>query len=177
MILLSVPLMVLNLIIVAGVAMVVSPGPVSQLVNNFSSLITGSFSVEIRLLDLLPGIFGLAMLMIVHELLHLAFIPGFLRSDKTYLGIMYAGVYVVTGEVMTLRRYIVISIAPFIVLSVVLPVVLGVAGMLSAGLIILAMLNALGSSVDLMGLILAIVQVPRGSKIVCHGMDTCWKAR
>lgn len=76
-----------------------------------------------------------------------------------------------------LRRYIVISLAPFIVLSVVLPVILGVAGMLSTGLIILAMLNALGSSVDILGLILAIMQAPPGSKIVCRGMDTYWKAR
>jgi len=173
----SVPLMLLNFIIIAGIVMLVAPAPQSQLTAFFSSLFTGSFSIEIKLLDIVLGILCLALLMLMHELLHLVFIPGFLRSDKTYLGIMYAGVYVVTEEVLTRQRFIIISLAPFIVLSVLLPIVLGATGMLSLGLIILALLNAIGSSVDLLGLLLVIRQTPPGARILCIGMGTYWKAR
>jgi len=175
-ILMSVPLMLLSFIIVAGIVMLVAPASLSQLTDFFSSLFTGSFSIEIKLLDILPGILSLVLLMLVHELLHLVFIQGFLRSDKTYLGIMYAGVYVVTEEVLTRQRFIIISLAPFIVLSVLLPIVLGATGMLSPGLIILALLNAIGSSVDLLGLLLVIRQTPPRAGILCIGMYTYWKA-
>jgi hypothetical protein len=114
--------------------------------------------------------------MLVHELLHLAFIPGFIRSDKTYLGIVYAGVYVSTEEVLTRKRFIIISLVPFIVLSILLPLVLGAAGMLGSGLVLLALLNALGSSVDILGLLLVITQSPPGARLLCIGMDTYWKA-
>lgn len=176
-ILLSVPLMLLNFIIIAGIVMLVAPAPLSQLTDFFSSLFTGSFSIEIKLIDILLGILSLVLLMLMHELLHLAFFPDFLRSDKTYMGIMYAGVYVVTEEVLTRLRFIIISLAPFIALSVLLPIVLGITGMLSPGLIILAMLNAIGSSIDILGLLLVIRQAPPGARILCIGMDTYWKAR
>lgn len=175
-ILLSVPLMLLNFLVVAGLVVLVAPELLEKILASLSSIFSGSFSVELRLIDLVFGVIGLALIMLLHELLHLAFIPGFLRSDKTWLGITYAGAYVVTEEVLTRRSFIIISLAPFIVLSVLLPVILGIAGMLSTGLIILAMLNAIGSSVDLLGLIMAITQAPSGSRIVCHGMDTYWKA-
>lgn len=175
-IIMSVPLMLLSFIIVAGIVMLVAPASLSQLTDFFSSLFTGSFSIEINLLDILLGALSLALLMLVHELLHLVFIQGFLRSDKTYLGIMYAGVYVVTEEVLTRQRFIIISLAPFIVLSVLLPIALGATGMLSPGLIILALLNAIGSSVDLLGLLQVIRQTPPGAGILCIGMDTYWKA-
>lgn len=175
-IIMSVPLMLLSFIIVAGIVMLVAPASLSQLTDFFSSLFTGSFSIEIKLLDILLGALSLALLMLVHELLHLVFIRGFLRSDKTYLGIMYAGFYVVTEEVLTRQRFIIISLAPFIVLSVLLPIALGATGMLSPGLIILALLNAIGSSVDLLGLLQVIRQTPPGAGILCIGMDTYWKA-
>lgn len=175
-ILMSVPLMLLSFIIVAGIVMLVAPASLSQLTDFFSSLFTGSFSIEIKLLDILLGALSLALLMLVHELLHLVFIRGFLRSGKTYLGIMYAGFYVVTEEVLTRQRFIIISLAPFIVLSVLLPIALGATGMLSPGLIILALLNAIGSSVDLLGLLQVIRQTPPGAGILCIGMDTYWKA-
>jgi hypothetical protein len=175
-ILMSVPLMLLSFIIVAGIVMLVASASLSQLTDFFSSLFTGSFSIEIKLLDILLGALSLALLMLVHELLHLVFIRGFLRSDKTYLGIMYAGFYVVTEEVLTRQRFIIISLVPFIVLSVLLPIVLGATGMLSPGLIILALLNAIGSSVDLLGLLLVIRQTPPGAGILCIGMYTYWKA-
>jgi hypothetical protein len=175
-ILLSAPFMLLNLGITAGILKLVAPSSLSQLSASFSSIFATSITLELNLLEIVLWILGLTLMMVVHEFLHLAFIPDFLRSEKTGLGIFYAGAYVVTEEMLTRQRFAIISISPFIILSVLLPVVLGVTGILSQGLILLALLNAMGSSVDLLGLLLVALQVPRGSRMICSGFNTFWKA-
>jgi hypothetical protein len=172
----SVPLMLLNVAIMAGVLWLAVPEPLNRVIRSFLSPFGGSFSVVIGLPDLVTGALALILLMLAHELLHLAFFPGLLHSEKTYLGITYAGVYVNTEEELTRKRFFIISIAPFIVLSVLLPLVLGFTGLLYSWLVFMALLNALGSSMDLMGLLLLIRQVPPGARIRNAGMDTYWKA-
>ena len=59
-------------------------------------------------------------LVFIHELIHLVFIPGFLVSDKTFLGITYFGGFVYSEEEISKSRYILITLAPFILLSIIL---------------------------------------------------------
>lgn len=173
---LSVPLMVANMLITAGLIRLVAPAALNQLIGlALSPFSSTSFNVELNLLEVGLGILSLALLMLIHELLHLVFVPNFPRSDKTRLGLTYAGAYVVTEEIMTRKRFGLIGLGPFVIVSLALPLILGLAGLLSPGLIVLALLNAMGSSVDIMGLLFMITQVPRGSVLRCCGWNTFWR--
>jgi hypothetical protein len=68
-----------------------------------------------------------------------------------------------------------ISVAPFVVISLIMPLMLGVAGILGPLAICLILLNALGSSVDLLTLLLVAFQAPAGSRLVSNGWKTYWK--
>jgi hypothetical protein len=166
-ILLSVPLMAVNFIITALIAKLIAPVQLAQLLTFSDSL-----SISVNLLDII----GLVALLVVHEILHLVLIPNFFRSDKTYAGITYAGAFVVTEEVLTRRRFAIISIAPFVVLSIMLPLAAGATGMLNQGLLFLILLNAICSSVDMLSLLLVLTHVPRGARIMCNGWNTYWKS-
>lgn len=165
-ILMSTPIMAINCIIticIISVFMPVSP--------YMFGLEPGAFSLSINFFDIL----ALPAMVIVHELMHLVLIPDFLRSDKTFAGITYAGGYAYTEEVITRPRYLAISIAPFIAVSIILPIALGIAGMLTPAWIFLILLNSLGSSVDILSMALVILQSPPGSSLICNGMNTYWK--
>ena len=56
------------------------------------------------------------VVVIVHELIHLLFIPNFIKSDNTYIGFTYFGGYVYTKEALTKYRLCLILIAPFVFL-------------------------------------------------------------
>ncbi len=117
------------------------------------------------------------VMIFLHELLHAALIPGFPRSDNTCFGIRPWGGFVFTTEKMTKNRFLVISIVPFILLSVLLPVVLGFFSLLTGIIAFLVMLNALASSVDLLSAFLVLVQVPGGSTMVNNGFETYYKKK
>lgn len=169
-ILLSVPLIIVNLAISGLVSILAAPAVLSQL-----SVPAESISITIGLMDLIFIFVLLTLVLFGHEFLHLAFIPGFHRSAKTFAGITYAGPFVGTGEVLSKRRYLLISLAPYFILSILLPAIAGLAGMMSALVMIIALLNALGASVDILGMLLVWTQAPSGARIICNGMNTYWK--
>ncbi|WP_028562902.1 DUF3267 domain-containing protein [Paenibacillus pinihumi] len=115
-------------------------------------------------------------LLLIHEAIHLVLIPKFWRSEKTWIGLRLFGGFVLTEEEMSRRRYIVISAAPYILISIILPLILGWLGWLAPGVIILLVLNALGSSLDLLNIILILIQTPPKARLVCTGTATFWKA-
>jgi hypothetical protein len=165
-ILLSIPIMVLNAFLT-----LVLVGLFVPLSLQYFGVADDSLSISISI----PGIALLVAVLVVHEFLHLLLVPGFLRSDKTYAGITIYGGFIYTEEVLTRRRFIAISLMPLVALSVLLPVVLGAAGLLSPLFVLAILLNAIGSSVDIMGLFFVLAQVPPGSSMVCNGMKTYWK--
>jgi hypothetical protein len=134
-------------------------------------IIGSSFSFSIGL----PTVIGILAVLFLHELLHLIFIPDFLRSDRTGAGITAVGGFVYTEEVLTRSRHLLITITPFAIISVLLPVILGMSGLLTPAFFFPILLNSLGSSVDILTLILVLVQVPPGSSLVSNGPITCWK--
>ncbi|MFC9539983.1 DUF3267 domain-containing protein [Lysinibacillus sp. NPDC056959] len=165
-ILLSIPLMMIASMISIGVINIFS----SISLNDFgfsegAIIITINFSI----------ILWIVLLMIIHELLHLMFIPNFMKSKKTFVGLTLFGAFVITEEEILKSRYIFITVAPFIILSIILPLILSVIGLLTTTLKFLVILNAMGSSVDLLNLLLIMKQVPNNATLTCNGPNTYWK--
>jgi len=165
-IILSVPFMVTNLFI-------------SIMVIRFFSTISleefgftpDSFSITINL----GVIIALFLLLIIHEVLHLIFIPNFIRSSKTYIGPAIFGGFVYTEEVIEKSRFILITVAPFLVISIILPIILGIFGLLTSPVKLLILLNAMASSVDMLTLLLILMQVPNKAILKNNRPKTYWK--
>jgi hypothetical protein len=163
----SVPFMYINTIITIGIIYLFS----SFSVNELSFITDNSFAITIN--------FGLIPLMVlfvvIHELLHLIFIPNFIKSTDTYIGLTLFGGYVHTEQILTKARFLLISIAPFFILSIFLPFGIGNLGLLTGTMIFLIILNSFGSCVDTLGFILVLVQVPKKAIIRNNGTRTYWK--
>lgn len=123
----------------------------------------------------LPFIAAIVIVFIAHELIHLLLIPGFVKSDKTYMGLTYLGLFVYTEEILSKKRHIAISALPFLFISILLPVLIGITGLLNPVIIIIILLNSIGSSVDILDLILIMCQVPSDSQLTSNAMLTYWK--
>lgn len=128
-------------------------------------------SVTIDLLDLVYVI----VTIFIHELIHLAFVPDFLTSDKAFLGITYFGGFAYSEEVLSKSRFTLVLLAPFVVISIILPGILGALNLLNPLVEFLILSNAMGSCVDMLGLILILIQVPAGAYLTCNGTRTYWK--
>ena len=165
-ILLSSPLMIVASMISIGV------------INIFSSIswrdfgfTSGGISININL----SVILGIVFLLIVHELLHLMFIPNFMKSEKTSVGLTLFGAFVMTEEKISKPRYMFITIAPFIIISVIFPLILSICGLLTTTIKFLIILNSMGSSVDLLNVLLIMKQVPKNATLTSNGANTYWK--
>ncbi|MEB2281924.1 DUF3267 domain-containing protein [Lysinibacillus xylanilyticus] len=165
-ILLSIPLMIVASMISIGV------------INIFSSISLRDFgftSAGLSITINLSVILGIVFLLIIHELLHLIFIPNFMKSEKTAVGLTLFGGFVITEEEISKSRYIFITIAPFMILSIIFPLIFSAFGLLTTTLKFLIILNSLGSSVDLLNLLLIMKQVPKNATLKSNGSNTYWK--
>lgn len=167
-ILLSIPLMVLAAFI--SIAIIRAFYNIS-LASYGLDIAAGNIGVEFNLLYIL----GIIILIIVHETIHIVLIPNFLKSDKTYVGIVPLGGFVYTEEIITKARHLTITILPFILISIMLPAVLGLLGMLNPFIIFLIVLNSIGSGMDILNFIIVLKQVPSKACLTNNGMDTYWK--
>jgi hypothetical protein len=165
-ILLSIPLMIVASMISIGV------------INIFSSIswrdfgfTSGGISININL----SVILGIVFLLIIHELLHLMFIPNFMKSEKTSIGLTLFGAFVMTEEKISKPRYMFITIAPFMIISVIFPLILSISGLLTTTIKFLIILNSMGSSVDLLNVLLIMKQVPKNATLTSNGANTYWK--
>jgi hypothetical protein len=166
-ILASVPFMALNsliTVVIAGMFVPVSLG--------YFGITGTSFSFQINLPGLLVSTAGI---LVVHELIHLLCIPDFIRSGTTSMGITYGGGFVYTEEHLTRTRFLIISLAPFITLSLILPFILGMLNLLSPLVLGVLLVNSLGSSVDILVALLVLIQVPSRSHLRATGRETYWK--
>ncbi|MGP4108476.1 DUF3267 domain-containing protein [Virgibacillus sp. L01] len=165
-ILLSIPFMLLNAIISISILNVFSSISLSEF-----GLSSDSISITINV----GVIIWIISLIILHELLHLIFIPNFIKSQKTFIGFTLFGGYVLTEEEILKSRYIVVTIAPFVLISIILPIVLSLIGILTPTIKILILLNAMASSVDILSVVLVVTQVPRKTILTNNGTKTYWK--
>ncbi len=111
----------------------------------------------------------------IHELIHLVFVPDFLTSDKAFLGITYFGGFIYSEEVLSKSRFTLMLLAPFVVISIILPGILGALNLLNPLVKFVILLSAMGSGGDMLGLILILIQVPAGAYLTCNGIRTYWK--
>lgn len=165
-IMLSIPLMAINLFITLVT------------INLFTPISLSTFGINPAAISININFGAIAVLMAlvaIHELLHLVFIPGFRRSDKTYLGITYFGGFVYSEDKISKMRYVLITIAPFVSISIFLTIVLGFLSLLTPYLMFLIVLNSMASSVDILTLVLILYHVPSGSYITANGTRSYWK--
>ncbi|WP_345239510.1 DUF3267 domain-containing protein [Pontibacillus salipaludis] len=134
---------------------------------------TGAISFTINLLT----IFGFLFMLLLHELLHLIFIPRFITSTSTYIGLTFYGGFVTTEEEISKGRYILVTLAPYLLLSIIGPVVLGIVGWMPAIVAGFIFLNGVASSVDLFNFLLISTQVPNGARLKSNGPFTYWKQK
>jgi len=169
-VLVSIPLMILSARFSLKILDIFSPFSLADF-----GITPSQISVTIDLQDLVYFL-GLSVVIIfIHELLHLVFVPGFLTSDKVFLGITYFGGFAYSEEVLPKSRFIFILLSPFVVTSIILPGVLGALNLLNPLVKFVILSSAMGSGVDMLVLILILIQVPRGAYLTCNGMKTYWK--
>jgi len=165
-IILSIPLMFISTLVSLGI------------INLFSNLSLAEFGITADSLSFtinLGILLWIVLLLMFHEILHLVFVPNFLKSNKTFVGLTYFGGYVLSEEEISKARYLVITLAPFVMISVVLPVLLSMIDLLTTTLKFLIVLNAAASSVDLLNVYLITKQVPNKSMIRNNGTKTYWR--
>ncbi|MCL6570447.1 MAG: DUF3267 domain-containing protein [Bacillus sp. (in: Bacteria)] len=165
--LLSVPFMFINVMITIGIIYFFQSFSIKEFFVNTGNSIT--FTINIGL------ILVIVLFVVIHELLHLIFIPNFIKSKDTYMGLTLFGGYVHTEQILTKARFILISIAPFFILSIFFPFMLGSLGLFTGTLIFLIILNSLGSCIDILAFMLVLVQVPKKAVIINNGTSTYWK--
>lgn len=168
-ILLSLPLMIISGIMSMAISIYLY-----HPLKEFLSKDTFSINIKINLITVVYIII-LIIFMAVHEFIHAFCIPNGLKSEKVYWGINSLFAFVYTTEKIKKNRYLVITIMPFILLSILLPFILKIVGLLNGFTIFLCLVNAMGSSVDLLNVILILTQVPKDSYIVSNGSETYFK--
>lgn len=161
---LSVPFMIVNFLIGMWIMIISTSG-----------IATDQKNMTIYVIDDAPVIILAAIVsLVVHELIHLLFIPNF-KSDNTYIGFTYFGGYVYTKEALTKYRLCLIYIAPFVFLSIIFNAISGSLGFYNVPLSAFIILNSIGSSVDILSLTLVLLQVPKDAYLIMNGMRTYWK--
>lgn len=112
------------------------------------------------------GIMGFLVLLFlipIHEIIHAIFFPGGLVSKKTTIGFWpsAAAFYAWHDGVMTRNRYLAVLMAPLIIMSILLTLVVQSLQLNSDYVILFILMNAFGSCVDVFGSALLLFQVPR----------------
>jgi len=165
----AIPFMIINASICYLILLLVNPF-YAHMVYDF--LYSGSWHFTIRF----DYIIYVYLFVVAHEFIHLVFIPNFYRSEKTYIGIKPWGGFVFSTEKFSKGRFLLITIAPFVVFSILAPAILGFAGLLNGFLLFLIFLNAFSSCVDMLNAVIIAIQVPNGSTLVNNGFESYFKA-
>ncbi|MDU2688942.1 MAG: DUF3267 domain-containing protein [Paeniclostridium sordellii] len=168
--LMSIPFMLFCSIIFLGLIFYINPD--FKNFFKFSDSISFTIKINLKTLLFLVGIYSFTLL---HELIHAIFIPNALKSDKVYFGVRLLYGFVYTNEKISKLRFVIVSIMPFIILSIIFPILLNTFGLLNNYILFLCLLNALGSSVDFLNIFLILTQVPNKSYLIINGFETYFK--
>jgi len=132
-----------------------------------------NFKIELGLLTLL----SLVGIVVFHELIHAIFQPGYGITSNTYLGFWPSKLlfYAHYNSVLSKQRFMIVLIAPFILLSII-PLVFCVFFQYSSTLMCaISLFNAFLACVDVFGFILIYFTVPSGSVVQNKGWKTYYK--
>lgn len=130
------------------------------------------FRIDVFFLVFVVAIF---LFMLLHEFIHALFIPNVFKSNKTFWGINGAFGFVFTTEVIKKSRFLIISIMPYLLLSIILPILLAAFGIMNGYIVLLCLINGMGACVDFMSICLIAFQVPNGCYIINNGFETYYK--
>jgi hypothetical protein len=114
----------------------------------------------------------------VHELLHALCFPGGLKSPQTLIGVWPARLlfYAHYEGSMPRNRFLLTFVMPFLVLSLLPVVLVGLFQWPSLDLLFLSLVNGAAASGDIIGIFLVTFQVPRSAIVRNKGWRTYWKA-
>lgn len=169
-IMVAMPLMGLNSLLFLGMVYVIDPSLQTLLHQQVGFQLT--IAIDLRMLGILMMLF---IYMGVHELIHACMIPHFFTSDQCCWGFKGGVAFVYTSEPIKKERYLLISIMPLLLLSLVVPLLFASLGRLTPLIIILGLVNAAGSCVDCLQLLLVLWQVPTGAYVIQNGTETYYK--
>lgn len=164
--LLSLPFMIINGSIFIVIILYLY-SPLKEILN----YIDNGFPFSFNLLHIV----SFYLFMVSHEFLHALFIPNVFKSKKIFWGIKPLYAFVYTTEKIKKSIFIIISIIPLLLLSIILPFILNILGWLNWFTILLCLINAMGSSVDCLNIFLVATQVPKGGYVVSNGYETYYK--
>ncbi len=165
-VLFSFPLSCILIAIIVYIAFILEP-------HLFKFITSDSLEITIPInLKSLIFIVGIYLYMLVHEMLHAIFIPNFAKSEKTEWGLNGIFGFVFTTEPMKKSRFLIISCMPFILLSIIALFFFYLIGCLNWYTLTLCLINAAGSCIDFLNMILVGVQVKKGSTIITNGFET-----
>lgn len=136
---------------------------------------SNSFSLVFSIVDVLRFLLVIIFIAFLHEIIHLVLVPGFFKSNLTFFGITWFGGFTYTEEIITRSRFIVISIMPFLLISIVGVWLFGTFNYLPTFLKVIFIFNAAGSSMDFYNVILVLLQTPKKSNIKMNGKITFYK--
>ena len=132
----------------------------------------GGVRFTVGLVDLALAVAVLLGWTLLHEVLHALCLPGGLASPHTGMGVRGAFAFVHSSAALTRRRFLLVSVAPCVLLSFALPPVVALFAPVPGWLAALCVLNAAGSCVDVLSAALVGWQVPRGGRVVSNGPET-----
>jgi hypothetical protein len=125
-----------------------------------------------------PILLGAVMLATfpVHELIHIATYPGAGKSPKTMLAVWPSRmlIYAYYDGELSRNRLIAVFGMPFLLMSIVPLLVSALIGHASVTIAFASVFNALAACVDILGICLLLIQVPRAAIIRNHGWRTYW---
>lgn len=158
------------MVVLCGIIIIIGYSLKPELLNVFSNdTLSLSIKFDINTVIFIVSIF---IYMIIHELIHAAFIPNVLKSDKTLWGLNGVFGFVYTQEPIKKGRFIIISCMPFIVLSLGGLLVAYLFDFLNGYTFLLFLINAGGSCVDFLNIVLISFQVKRNRTIINNGFET-----
>jgi hypothetical protein len=111
----------------------------------------------------------------MHEVLHALFLPNGLKSKKTYWGFKAGNIFIYSEEVMGRTRFMLVSFAPYLLLSILLPTAFAGIGVNSGVVQAIAILNAGGACIDILNALIVWHQVPSGATIVNLSTSTFYR--
>lgn len=139
----------------------------------FNLFMTESMSFVINIdLRFILFILVLFVYMFLHEMIHAICIPNFVNSDKIFWGINGLFGFVFTTEPIRKGRFIIVSCAPFLLLTIGALIIFDLTGLLNGYTFSLCFLNAAGSCTDFLNALLITFQVKKRRKIISNGFET-----
>ena len=121
---------------------------------------------------------GCGAIIVAHESVHLLGLPQLGLTDDTVLGFWPQTLtpYVSYEGEISRARQLLVGLAPFLVLSIA-PLLAGlVVGPTPFWIVVVSLLNGLGASADLVGVVLVAWQVPARGRVRNKGLATWWRA-